>query len=530
MRTSRDPRYLTLAHRRADAARGRTLSGKISGGLWDEKDCVRFRYSAGTDILKNAMDDHELLQQYVAKGSQDSFRELVQRHLKLVYGTALRITDNGSLAEDIAQNVFVILGQKAALVRPPQIVAGWLYNTTRHVALNAIRTEHRRREREGTALNMETTVSSTVDRSEAVELLEPCMAELNVNERDALVLRFMEERSFGEIAQELGVSEDAARMRVNRGLEHLREVFQRRKVAVSIAVLAAALGSTTQASVPVGLGAVITKAVFATTITTTTITVMSWLNAKSISVIVGASILAGTGVYFIEEQKVHSMSAVNLQLRDEMKKVAAQRDAALRRADESQLQHSQNEDERRELMKLRNQVSQLQKRAEAAETKQDQPAPATNAKLERPKMNFDPGQYIPVEEFAFAGYDTPEASLQTQAWAMFKGTFAEVLEAFGPLIAENPSKFSTEKEFMESRRQVMPKIKGFQVLARKVLPDGRIEVKAKIDVANMPEKNLSIPDLMVQPMKKFADGWHMAGTAVKYTSDWEDSNVEVLAR
>ena len=75
-----------------------------------------------------AMDDHALLQDYLRRQSQDAFRQLVDRHLRMVYGTAHRIVRDVHLAEEVAQNVFTLLAKKAAGIVPPQVVAGWLYN------------------------------------------------------------------------------------------------------------------------------------------------------------------------------------------------------------------------------------------------------------------------------------------------------------------------------------------------------------------------------------------------------------------
>jgi hypothetical protein len=58
-------------------------------------------------------DDAQLLRQYVQSGSEDAFAELVQRHLPVVYASALRQTDGDvELAKDICQTVFIDLARK----------------------------------------------------------------------------------------------------------------------------------------------------------------------------------------------------------------------------------------------------------------------------------------------------------------------------------------------------------------------------------------------------------------------------------
>src|SRR6185503_11467896 len=98
------------------------------------------------------MDDRELLDEFVKARSQSAFRELVERHLPMVYCAAQRMVRDSHLAEEVAQNVFTTLAQKAGSIRPPQVLGGWLYNTTRHLAMHAVRSEQRRREREQTSV------------------------------------------------------------------------------------------------------------------------------------------------------------------------------------------------------------------------------------------------------------------------------------------------------------------------------------------------------------------------------------------
>lgn len=67
-------------------------------------------------------------------------------------------------------------------------------------------------------LNEPETAAST----QIAPLLEPAMARLGENDRNAIVLRFFEGKDFNEVGAALGIGEDSARMRVNRALEKLR--------------------------------------------------------------------------------------------------------------------------------------------------------------------------------------------------------------------------------------------------------------------------------------------------------------------
>src|SRR5882762_8387041 len=152
------------------------------------------------------MEDRQLLDEFVKRGSQSAFRELVTRHLPVVYSAAQRMVRDSPLAEEVAQSVFTTLAQKADSIRPPQVLGGWLYNTTRHLAMHAVRAEQRRREREQTAFAMQ-SLELAPDDPGIAEHLEPAMAELDAEDRDALVLRFLANRGLRKVGAELGISE-----------------------------------------------------------------------------------------------------------------------------------------------------------------------------------------------------------------------------------------------------------------------------------------------------------------------------------
>jgi RNA polymerase sigma factor (sigma-70 family) len=251
-----------------------------------------------------AMDDHELLRAFARDRSQEAFRQLVDRHLRLVYAAAHRIVRDPHLAEEVAQNVFTLLAQKAGGIVPPQVLAGWLYNSTRHMAMHCVRTEQRRREREQTAVAMNALTESDGDTRFVAEHLEEALAELDPADRDALVLRYLDDRTLRDVGRELGVSEDAARMRVNRATERVRAVFQRRGANVTAIGFAAAVASVSAAP-PAGLAVSVTSAVLAAT-TSTAVTqgvLMHWFTTKTTLVATATAVLAGGGTYLTQSRE-----------------------------------------------------------------------------------------------------------------------------------------------------------------------------------------------------------------------------------
>src|SRR5438094_530417 len=108
------------------------------------------------------MTDGELLRHYAIQNSEEAFRELVARHLDLVYSAALRqVNGDAHLAEDVTQTIFSQLARKAASLAHHPSLAGWLYTTTRFIAANIRRAEHRRSTREREVYTMNAILQST---------------------------------------------------------------------------------------------------------------------------------------------------------------------------------------------------------------------------------------------------------------------------------------------------------------------------------------------------------------------------------
>ncbi len=203
----------------------------------------------------------QLLQEYADGHSEEAFTALVSRHVNLVYSAAMRSVNNPTQAEEITQMVFVTLARKSRALRQDTVLSGWLYQTARLTASNFIRAETRRRRRE-----QEARIQSAMNDPEPEAwtnvgpLLDEAMAQLNERDRDAIVLRFFEGKPLREVGGALGASEDAAKMRVNRALDKLRNFFHRRGITVPEAALAAAISENSLQAAPAGLAASVSAA------------------------------------------------------------------------------------------------------------------------------------------------------------------------------------------------------------------------------------------------------------------------------
>jgi RNA polymerase sigma factor (sigma-70 family) len=185
-------------------------------------------------------DDIELLQAYAATGSEAAFRAVVDRHLDLVYSSAVRQVRNPALAEEVTQAVFLILARKAGSLGPTTALSGWLFRTTRFASISAMRAVRRRQHYEHEAAQMQPTATAMIPDAawdEVAPLLDEAIAELGATDRQAILLRFFERKEHKEIGHVLGATEEAAKKRVARALEKLRSFLARRGVALSVTAL-----------------------------------------------------------------------------------------------------------------------------------------------------------------------------------------------------------------------------------------------------------------------------------------------------
>ncbi len=186
----------------------------------------------------------------------------VQRHLNLVYGTAVRKVQDQGAAEEVTQNVFAAMARKAWQFGPDDSLPAWLHQTALLEAKRWLRGELRRRRREQSAAELGTTMKAP-DEEPALHSLFPLLDEglLSLREKDraALLLRYYQSQSLREIGAWLGVGEDAAQKRVASALEKLAQFFQRRGFKTARASVAAAALQKTATSAPAVVAAAVAQ-------------------------------------------------------------------------------------------------------------------------------------------------------------------------------------------------------------------------------------------------------------------------------
>lgn len=247
----------------------------------------------------NESNDADLLARFARSGSEEAFATLVHRHIHLVHSMALRHTRDAHQAEEITQAVFIILARKASSLGTNTILTGWLYETARLTAANLRRSEIRRSLREQEAF-MRSTLNEPDPPawSELSPLLDDAMAQLAEADRNAVLLRYFENKTLPEVGQAMGLEVRTAQKRVARAVEKLRGIFAKRGVVSTAALITAAISAHSVQAAPAALATTITAtAVKGATATASTLTLinetlklMAWAKTKT-AIAAGAALL-----------------------------------------------------------------------------------------------------------------------------------------------------------------------------------------------------------------------------------------------
>jgi RNA polymerase sigma factor (sigma-70 family) len=316
--------------------------------------------------------DLDLLEEYARDGVESAFAELVQRHINLVYSAALRQARSPQLAEEVAQSVFTDLSRNSKKLAPDTILTAWLYQVTRRTAIDVVRRESRRQLREQIATEMNAMNATDDEWTQIEPLLDEAMEALDSSDRSAVLLRYFENRSFREVGERLGTTDDAAQKRVSRAVDRLREFLSKRGVAVGATGLAAILSAHAVEAAPVGLALTISSsatigasAVVASTSATLTKTIVMTTLQKTL--ITGAIVVAaGAGIY--EARQASQLRKQNVALEESHTALTKQVDSLQRERDETsnqvamlsaEIAKSNPQQNSPEVLKLRGQVGTL---------------------------------------------------------------------------------------------------------------------------------------------------------------------------
>lgn len=163
-----------------------------------------------------------------ARGDAEAFRQLVEAYQTPAYRLAARMCGPDS-AEDVTQEAFLAAWRALPEFRGDCRFSTWLYRLVSNAAIDCLRREKKHRDT-GNVDDLELadggpSPQEQAERSDTRNAVRRALDRLSPEHRQVLLLRFMQELDYGEIARALNVSEGTVKSRINRAKSKLREVL-----------------------------------------------------------------------------------------------------------------------------------------------------------------------------------------------------------------------------------------------------------------------------------------------------------------
>lgn len=168
----------------------------------------------------------------VRAGDREAFSRIVERYGKPIFNLAYRMTGDPHAADDLTQDIFLKAYEKLAYFDEQNRFFTWLFtigvnHARNYIKRQQVRSPHVVRSSEDHISGDDPEEDMLNDENSAFVLQG--LRQLPVDMREAIVLRYLEGLPIEEIAQITGISLSAAKMRIYRGLEHLRKLMEERE-------------------------------------------------------------------------------------------------------------------------------------------------------------------------------------------------------------------------------------------------------------------------------------------------------------
>lgn len=181
----------------------------------------------------------EVLMVRYQRGDREAFAELLRRYERPIYNFALRYLRHGSWAEDVTQDAFLRIVQRAGEFKHESRFSTWLYTIARNLCVDHLRRQKHRRHAsldqggdEGTApgdrladSGPEGSVERVVISREIQAQVAQAIEALPEDQREVFLLRHVGNVSFQEIAVITGTGENTVKSRMRYALERLQKAL-----------------------------------------------------------------------------------------------------------------------------------------------------------------------------------------------------------------------------------------------------------------------------------------------------------------
>jgi RNA polymerase sigma-70 factor (ECF subfamily) len=184
------------------------------------------------DAAKELEAEIELLER-VGQGDTRSFEKLYDRLSGVLFSTAYRVLNNQVATEDVLQDVFIQIWDKAPLYNPALgKPLTWAMTLTRNKAIDRLRSTQRRNRLQENAQSESEIFEQFDDRSsfeavasaESGNMVRRAVAKLSKDQRQVIELAFFSSMTQTEIAKRLKLPLGTIKARIRRGMLKLRDL------------------------------------------------------------------------------------------------------------------------------------------------------------------------------------------------------------------------------------------------------------------------------------------------------------------
>lgn len=176
------------------------------------------------------MKDQENIIARARRGDADAFEQLVVAYREQVFRLALRMCGSEADADEVAQEAFLSAWKALPNFRGESQFSTWLYQLTTHAAIDLMRREKRQIAADITEVSAADPAPSPqqqAEQSEQREIVRDAILQLAPEQREVVVLRFMEELSYEEIGAVLKLPSGTVKSRLNRAKAQLKEILSK---------------------------------------------------------------------------------------------------------------------------------------------------------------------------------------------------------------------------------------------------------------------------------------------------------------
>ncbi len=177
------------------------------------------------------MNENKLVKK-AKRGDSEAFGKLYDRYISQIYRFVFFKVNNIPEAEDITQQVFLKTWQniRSYKFKRGARFSSWLYSIARNSVIDYYRTSKKHTDIEDVKYDSRFTTSpkfdEKLDRDKKVKQVEKSLSVLTEDERDVVIMKFVEEFSNKEIEETLGKSQGTIRVIQYRALKKLKSYFK----------------------------------------------------------------------------------------------------------------------------------------------------------------------------------------------------------------------------------------------------------------------------------------------------------------